>query len=219
LFPLLSIAIDLGGNKWLGTNGGGLAKFNDTTWTVYNVMYSSLPNNNITSIAIDASGTKWIATWGGGLVKFDGTNWAVYNSSNSGLPYDWVQSIAIDNNGNKWIGTSYGLAVFSGNSAIKIPPKTARYSLIPLCRNYPNPFKQKTILSYNVLENGLVCLRIYSLDGQVVQTLVNARQTIGSYTVTWDGTNDKSRIMARGVYMYKLMNGGRAISGKMNFVE
>jgi ligand-binding sensor domain-containing protein len=110
----LAIAIDVGGNKWIGTCGGGLAKFDGVNWTVYNTSNSGLPNDTVFMIAIDRGGNKWIGT-GAGLAKFDGVNWTVYNTSNSGLPYNYVRAIAIDGQGNKWIGTwGGGLAKFDG---------------------------------------------------------------------------------------------------------
>ena len=122
---ITSVATDTQGNKWIGmtpywngsTNvGGGLAKLDGTTWTVYNTSNSGLPENYVLSIAIDGSVNKWIGTFGGGLAKFNGTIWTVYNSLNSGLPDNVVWSIAIDGLGNKWIGTSGGLAKFDGTS-------------------------------------------------------------------------------------------------------
>ena len=110
------IEIDELGNKWIGTWGGGLVKFDGTNWTVYNTSNSGLPVNYVLSLAIDGNGNKWIGTWGGGLAKFDGTNWEVYNTSNSDLPDNYVSSIAIDGSGNKWIGTNEGLAKFDGTN-------------------------------------------------------------------------------------------------------
>jgi hypothetical protein len=109
-----AIAIDGQGNKWIGTYGGGLAKFDGVNWTVYNTSNSGLPDNDVYAIAIDGEENKWIGTWGGGLAKFDGVNWTVYNTSNSGLPSNFVYAIAIDGVGNKWIGTGGGLAKFDG---------------------------------------------------------------------------------------------------------
>jgi len=123
-----AIAIDEQGNKWIGTDGEGLAKFDGVNWTVYNWSNSGLPSNNVSAIAIDAQNNKWIGTLGGGLAKFDGVNWTVYNTSNSSLPSNYVNAIAIDVQGNKWIGTSQywdpnrrdyvsgGLAKFDGVS-------------------------------------------------------------------------------------------------------
>jgi ligand-binding sensor domain-containing protein len=111
---VLAIAIDGQGNRWIGTAGGGLAKFDGVNWTVYNTSNSGLPENTVYVIAIDKEGNKWIGT-GGGLAKFDGINWTVYNTSNSGLPSNYVSAIAIDGQGNKWIGTlGGGLAKFDG---------------------------------------------------------------------------------------------------------
>ena len=63
---------------------GGLVKFDDTNWTVYDTSNSGLPINAVRCIAIDDSNNKWIGTWGGGGAKFDGIDWKVFNSSNSG---------------------------------------------------------------------------------------------------------------------------------------
>jgi ligand-binding sensor domain-containing protein len=96
-------------------SGGGLAKFDGMSWTIYNRSNSGLPSNTVYAIAIDEQGNKWIGTEWGGLAKFDGINWTVYNTSNSGLRSNTVYAIAIDGQGNKWIGTwGGGLAKFDG---------------------------------------------------------------------------------------------------------
>lgn len=183
---------------------------------------------SLLSIAIDSSGNKWIGT-SGGFWKFNDTIWTAFNIENSGLPDNYVTSVVVDGNGSKWIGTtgvdrtydSYGgLAVFSGgNSAIKMNRNAAVRPLAPLCWNYPNPFKQRTLINYNVLESGLVNLRIYSLDGHLIQTLVNVKQTTGHYSVFWDGKNDAGKLMSHGVYLCRLTSNGGIISKKMNFIE
>jgi Predicted periplasmic ligand-binding sensor domain len=65
-----AIAIDGQGNKWIGTSGGGLAKFDGVKWTIYNTSNSGLPGNWVTAIAIDGQGNKWIGTVGGGLAIY-----------------------------------------------------------------------------------------------------------------------------------------------------
>ena len=40
---ICSISIDSVGNKWIGTFGGGLIKFDNTIWTVYNTSNAGLP--------------------------------------------------------------------------------------------------------------------------------------------------------------------------------
>jgi len=114
-----TIAIDGSGSTWIGTYGGGLAKFDGTNWTVYDTSNSGLPHNEVLSLAINGTGNKWIGT-GGGLAKFDGANWTVYNTENSGLPSDVVYAIAVDKKGDIWVGAQDltgevgGLAKFDG---------------------------------------------------------------------------------------------------------
>jgi len=110
-----TIAIDSLGNKWLGSTG--LTKFDDTTWTNYNMHNSGIPENAVYSIAVDDLGNKWIGTFSAGLVKFDNTNWVIYNTSNSDLPDNFIRCIVIDGVGNKWIGTNGGgLAKFNNSN-------------------------------------------------------------------------------------------------------
>jgi len=81
------IAIDNDGNKWIGTDGGGLAKFDDTNWTVYNTANSSLPNNYISIITIEGNGNKWIATSSGLAVFNEGGIVSVKDSENKNGNY------------------------------------------------------------------------------------------------------------------------------------
>jgi ligand-binding sensor domain-containing protein len=66
----MAIAIDASGNKWFGTWGGGVSKFDGTTWTTYNSSNSGLAYNSVQAIAIDASGNKWFGTTFSGVSKF-----------------------------------------------------------------------------------------------------------------------------------------------------
>ena len=54
----------------IGTNGGGVAIFNDTSWTVHHIFNSGLPNNYIRSIEFENNGNAWTATHGGGLAVY-----------------------------------------------------------------------------------------------------------------------------------------------------
>ena len=65
-----ALAIDEQGNIWIGTWGGGAAKFDRENWTVYNTDNSGLPDNRVRCLAIDGQGNKWIGTDGGGLAVY-----------------------------------------------------------------------------------------------------------------------------------------------------
>lgn len=79
-----------------------------------------------------------------------------------------------------------------------------------LNQNYPNPFNPSTMISYAVKDAGQVTLKVYSVDGRLVSTLVNAKQESGKYTVNFDGSK-----LASGVYLYKLETSGFSATRKM----
>lgn len=73
-----------------------------------------------------------------------------------------------------------------------------------LHQNHPNPFNPTTKIHYYIpFENNgilpIVLLKIYDVLGNEVATLVNKKQSPGSYSVQWDATKFPS-----GTYFYKL---------------
>lgn len=98
---------------WIGT-ANGLAKYANSTWTVYDTLNSPLPHPIVSALVSDRDGVVWIGTSGGGLASFDGMRWTVYDSANSDLPNNFIYTIAIDDNNVKWITTDGGLARFDG---------------------------------------------------------------------------------------------------------
>ncbi len=84
-----------------------------------------------------------------------------------------------------------------------------------LFQNSPNPFNPQTTISYQLAKGGHVNIKIYSLIGQQVKTLVNETQAAGAYLLVWDGSNDSGQAVASGIYIYKLEAGSFAESRKM----
>lgn len=84
-----------------------------------------------------------------------------------------------------------------------------------LGNNFPNPFNPVTTIQYALAEDAPVELRIYNMLGQVVRTLVNERQTIGTYSIRWDGKDDSGLPAASGVYISRLHAGQFSHTRKM----
>jgi len=213
----MTITIDNDGNKWIGTWGGGLAKFDGVNWVVYNTSNSGLPENFVMTITIDNDGNKWIGTWGGGLAKFDGVNWVVYNTSNSGLPENQINAIYIDIYGNKWIGTNgRGVAVYreGGIIIVKVDDKTESTPLILLHQNYPNPFNSSTTIEFEVPQKAHVNLIIYDILGREIKTLVNKELEPGRYNLYFNASN-----LPSGIYLYTLKTPKFTKTNKMILIK
>ena len=70
--------------------------------------------------------------------------------------------------------------------------------------NYPNPFSNQTTLQYDVAEATSVKIYIYNTLGQLVKTIDQGENGVGTYTVEWDGKNDDGDTLSSGVYFYQL---------------
>lgn len=68
-----------------------------------------------------------------------------------------------------------------------------------LSQNYPNPFNPSTNIKYQITNSNLVTLKIFDILGKEVATLVNEKQSPGTYEATWNASNYPS-----GVYFYKI---------------
>jgi hypothetical protein len=96
------------------------------------------------------------------------------------------------------------------NKLIRTIPQT-----FSLAQNYPNPFNARTVIRYSLPQDSKVEITIYNILGRKVKTLVNEHQQAGYKTVIWDGTNQKDRTVASGVYFYKIKAGDFTSSKKM----
>jgi hypothetical protein len=66
-------------------------------------------------------------------------------------------------------------------------------------QNYPNPFNPSTKINFSVAQPGYVALKVYTLLGTEVATLVNEQKGVGSFSVNWNATG-----LPSGMYMYRL---------------
>ncbi len=58
-------------------------------------------------------------------------------------------------------------------------------------------------------------LRIYNVNGEIVRTLVDARQERGIRRIEWDGRDYGGRFAASGVYFYSVRAGAFTDTKKM----
>ena len=85
---------------------------------------------------------------------------------------------------------------------------------VKLHGNYPNPFNPETTISFDLLQDSKVNITIYNIKGQKVKILVNESLIKGIHEVLWNGRNNHNRLVASGVYLYKLNVNGKDHSVK-----
>ncbi len=88
-----------------------------------------------------------------------------------------------------------------------------------LYQNSPNPFNPTTTIRYSLAELSDVHLTIYNALGQAVRLLVNTNQSTGRYNVNWDGRDASGKLVASGLYIYRLKAGTKVAVRKMIFAK
>ncbi|MER3522489.1 MAG: hypothetical protein C4326_00085 [Ignavibacteria bacterium] len=96
-----------------------------------------------------------------------------------------------------------------------LPPAPTTPSDFALRQNYPNPFNPSTTITYMLPVGGTVELKIFSLDGKELITLVQENQSAGEHMVQFTA----SPLMASGVYFYRLRLGGFSQTKKLMLVQ
>ena len=68
-----------------------------------------------------------------------------------------------------------------------------------LSQNYPNPFNPLTNINFSLPEAGDVKLKVYNIEGKLVEELVNNSFEAGTYSVSFNGTE-----LPSGIYFYRI---------------
>ena len=79
---------------------------------------------------------------------------------------------------------------------------------------YPNPFNSKVEIVFDLPEACHVLLQVYNINGQKVQTLVNAPFVAGRHTHVFQATN-----LTSGIYILRLDANGHTHSQKLTMVK
>lgn len=146
----------------------------------------------------------------------DSSNWPegiIYDPDNDGIVY---ASIGVHEHWNnptdkqysKNLGAGDGIelvTVFGPLTRVKSNEPEAVLRTFKLEQNYPNPFNASTMIRYTIAQDADVRLDIFNILGERVNTLIHEKQSAGSHTIQWHGTNDNGRVVPSGNYTYKLM--------------
>ena len=204
-----SIAEDLDGNIWVGTDQGPLVYYNPETVfdTDLKAFRLKTPRNDgtgladlvlstetINSISIDGANRKWLGTQTSGayLLSPDGTKQIRnYNEQNSPILSNTIISLAVDNkSGDVWFGTLKGIQSVRGDA-------TTGGEKFGKVYTFPNPVRED--FTGNVTITGLMRntdIRITDISGNLVYETVSE-----GGLATWNLKTYNGRHVATGVYL------------------
>lgn len=222
-----SIAKDLDGEIWVGTDAGiTVFYYPNLVFSGYNFDAQQiliqegeygqylLSSETINSIVVDGANRKWVGTKNSGLylLSEDGLNEVQhFTKDNSPLFSDNILSLTINHeNGEVFIGTEKGLLSYRSDATQG--ELIQKNTLV-----FPNPVKQGyngNIAISNLYQNAYV--KITDINGN----LVFETTALGGQA-NWDGTNTKNKKVNTGVYLVFSANslGQEKMVSKILFIK
>ncbi len=147
----------------------------------------------------------------------DSLKWKYYNTDSANTR---PRGVALSPDGLTAYVGCFGASSYPSLEKFTFGPSSVEpdLSVIPtaftLSQNYPNPFNPSTEIKFTLTKSGFVTLKVYSMLGQEVATLVNEDLGVGGYTSHFDASR-----LSSGTYMYRLTANGQSISKKMMLVK
>ncbi len=206
---LYSIAQDLDGNIWVGTDMGPVVYYNPGKAFSSEMKASriKIPRNDgsgladyllgtqtVTAITVDGANRKWFGTLSSGafLMSDDARKeLARFDAGNSPLLSDNIVKIAINGiSGEVWFGTAEGIVSYRGEATAGVDDYSGMYA-------FPNPVREDfegVVTVTGLVENSSV--KITDVSGN----LVWEGTSLGGQA-TWDLLNYRGQRVATGVYL------------------
>ena len=114
VYALLS---DSRGYLWMGTQGGGISRFDGVNFKTFTVK-DGLANNYVACIKEDEAHNLWIGTMNG-LCTYNGVSFKAHALESGQNPIS-VRDLSFDKEGRKWLATDHGVFLFDKGKATNI---------------------------------------------------------------------------------------------------
>jgi photosystem II stability/assembly factor-like uncharacterized protein len=186
-----------GWQYFLKTTDGGI------TWADMNLSNGGGPNGsyNVQGIRFLNDSVGWIGGDAGSFFTQDGgATWVPVSEPNRANRFRML---------NDTTGYVSGSLIYK---LLRVPvglvePGMAEFTLR---QNYPNPFRDVTVIEYFVPVDSDVRLMLYDVMGNAVAELVNAAVTAGNHRLVWSVEG-----VAEGVYYYTLRIGEERVTRRL----
>ena len=133
-----------------------------------------------------------------------GSGWLIATMNTLEWAYYWGYSPILEN-----------VLLYMPTTGAEEIPSISALETVALHQNWPNPFESKTSINYSLPTPSQVSLKVYDKAGRLLRTLVDRMEGAGTFTVSWDGTDDFGRRVSNGVYFYSLKVRDTALTRKL----
>jgi hypothetical protein len=145
----------------------------------------------------------------------------IINVSNPACPvesgfYDTpgdAYGVAVDR-GVAYVADCDYFGIYDCSSALAAHCSVASFPSSYSLSSYPNPFNSSTQIRFDVPKAGLVDLKVYDIEGRLVETLASRVFGAGSHTLTYDTSG-----RASGAYFVRMASGEFTTTQKIVFLK
>ena len=137
-----------------------------------------------------------------------------FTDSDPGPTTWYYRVVAEDVHGNEGDPSNEAVATLgTGIDDTELP------AVFALRGTYPNPLSPTTRVALDLPTPAHVTVKVYSIGGRHVATLVDGPMGAGQQSIQWDGTDDDGVEVPGGVYLYKVEAGSERARGKIVVVR
>lgn len=91
--------------------------------------------------------------------------------------------------------------------------------VIDLYNIYPNPSTASTTISYSLIETKHTSIKIYDLQGKLINTILEKKQAPGKYQIMWNGTDNNGKEVKCGLYLVRLQAGRQFMTRPVEIIK
>ncbi len=123
--------------------------------------------------------------------------------------FEWQGDTLINRSENEYVGLAPDMGAYEFEDVGSINDPVFLNDNLTLCQSYPNPYNSEVIIRYQLPKAAHVSLKIYTMKGILLSTLVDSYKQPGNYKANWDSWRCGS-----GIFYIKLSVGDRNIIRK-----
>lgn len=162
-------------------------------------------NRNVytAGVTMDTSGPFW--DWV--TLKYDSEGRLLWCATYNGLGnrFDEAHFVAVDTAnavivaGVSWVfGGDLDYTVIKYKQVVDVAEENRGSTAQPRLTVSPNPFRDKTVIRYDLPAHAHVSLKIYDVTGRCVKTFAAVTRKVA---VVWDGRDDRGDVLPSGIYV------------------
>ena len=87
------------------------------------------------------------------------------------------------------------------------------------CNIYPNPFKQNVKIEVKLNKEEFLLIRIYTMQGKLINTLIDENKSPGKYEITWNGKDNNGKGVSSGLYLVRLQSGRNILTRSVEYIK